>query len=111
MHRSRAGADLGTSFDGCGEGRGSVCHMRMAQRERRIGTCQGVAGEEEAPTGGTAGMAFAGADGRWCWLGGGELADGIRWRLQGGRGIRLALLLSLVGRSVLNESQSGTVCK
>ncbi len=34
--------------------------MRMTRRERRIGTCRGAAGEEEAPTGGATGMAFVG---------------------------------------------------
>ncbi len=33
--------------------------MRMTWRERRIGTCRGAVGEEDAPTGGTAGMALS----------------------------------------------------
>ncbi len=41
----------------CSVGRGSVCHMRMTLQEGRICTCWGAAGEEDAPTGGAAGMA------------------------------------------------------
>ncbi len=37
-------------------GRGGVCHTRMTLQERRICTW-GAAGEEDAPTGGAAGMA------------------------------------------------------
>ncbi len=95
----------------CGVGWGGVCDTRMTLQERSIGTCRGAAGEEDAPPlrrHGLVGIVGGrGADGRHSGLGGGELSGGRR----GIGTLGLALLLSLVGRSVLHELPSGTACK
>ena len=124
MHHSRASADLGTSFDAkrkplrCGQGQ-CVSHENDAAREedRHLsGRCgRGRCAYRWRRRHGLVGIVGGqGADVRRSGLPGGELAGGRRWRLGGGRGIgtfRLALLLSLAGRSVLHELQSGTACK
>jgi hypothetical protein len=115
MHRSRADADLGTSFLAlrrplqCGQGR-CVSHKNDAAREEDLHLGRG--GRRRCAdlcrrTHGLVGIVgWQGSDGRHSCLGGGELPGGRRWRLGGGRGIGtlgLVLILSLVGRSVLQD--------